>query len=191
MLQTLYSIYPFKKAVFQIPTDKDDYSSIVLSLQRLFFDLFTNHSPVSARNLINSFGWTREQIQIQHDVQEFNQLLIEVMENKMRGTPVEGSFSKMFTGKINNYIQCLYVDYHSEITETFNEIQLTVKGYKNIYESFDSYAAEEILDNEDKVETEKYGKQKAKKGIKFLSFPPVLVLQLKRFEYNVCSIEFI
>ena len=184
MLQTLYSIYPFKKAVFQIPTDKDDYSSIILSLQRLFFDLITNHSPVSARNLINSFGWTREQIQIQHDVQEFNQKLIEVMENKMKGTQVEGSFSKMFTGKYNNYIQCINVDYHSEIAETFNEIQLTVKGYKNIYESFDSYAAEEILDNEDKYETEKYGKQKAKKGIKFIYFPPVLLLQLKRFEYN-------
>ena len=184
MLQTLYSIYPFKKVVFQIPTEKDDYSSIVLSLQRLFFDLITNHSPVSARNLINSFGWTREQIQIQHDVQEFNQLLIEVMENKIKGSSFEGSFNKMFTGKYNNYIQCLNVDYHSEIAETFNEIQLTVKGYKNIYESFDSYAAEEILDNEDKYYTEKYGKQKAKKGIKFLSFPPVLFLQLKRFEYN-------
>ena len=85
MLQTLYSIYPFKKAVFQIPTEKDDYSSIILSLQRLFYDLTTNHSPVSARNLINSFGWTREQIQIQHDVQEFNQLLIEVMEKKNEG----------------------------------------------------------------------------------------------------------
>ena len=184
MLQTLYSIYPFKKVVFQIPTEKDDYSSIVLSLQRLFFDLITNHSPVSARNLINSFGWTREQIQIQHDVQEFNQLLIEVMENKIKGSSFEGSFNKMFTGKYNNYIQCLNVDYHSEIEETFNEIQLSVKGYKNIYESFDSYAAEEILDNEDKIDTEKYGKQKAKKGIKFLSFPPVLLLQLKRFEYN-------
>ena len=184
MLQTLYSIYPFRKAVFQIPTEKDDYSSIILSLQRLFFDLTTNHSPVSAKNLIKSFGWTREQIQIQHDVQEFNQLLIEVMENKMKGTADEGSFSKMFTGKYNNYIQCLNVDYHSEIKETFNEIQLTVKGYKNIYESFDSYTAEEILDNEDRIQTEKYGKQKAKKGIKFLFFPPVLLLHLKRFEYN-------
>ena len=184
MLQTLYSIYPFKKAVFQIPTDKDDYSSIVLSLQRLFYDLITNHSPVSARNLINSFGWTREQIQIQHDVQEFNQLLIEEMEKKMKGTSVEGSINKMLTGKYNNFIQCINVDYRSEISETYNEIQLTVKGYKNIYESFNSYTAEEILDNDDKYETEKYGKQKAKKGIKFISFPPVLFLQLKRFEYN-------
>ena len=184
MLQTLYSIYHFKKAVFQIPTDKDDYSSIVLSLQRLFYDLITNHSPVSARNLINSFGWTREQIQIQHDVQEFNQLLIEEMENKMKGTSVEGSINKMLTGKYNNYIICLNVDCKREIEEKFNEIQLTVKGYKNIYESFDAYTSEEILDNEDKYETEKYGKQKAKKGIKFISFPPVLFLQLKRFEYN-------
>jgi ubiquitin carboxyl-terminal hydrolase 7 len=163
MLQTLYSIHPFKKAVFQIPTDKDDNSSIVLSLQRLFYDLITNHSPVSARNLINSFGWTREQIQIQHDVQEFNQLLIEEMEKKMKGTSVEGSFNKMLTGKYNNYIQCIDFDYRSEIEEKFNEIQLTVKGYKNIYQSFDSYTAEEILDNENKYETEKYGKQKAKK----------------------------
>ena len=184
MLQTLYSISPFKKAVFQIPTDKDDNSSIVLSLQRLFYDLITNHSPVSARNLINSFGWTREQIQIQHDVQEFNQLLIEEMEKKMKGTSVEGSFNKMLTGKYNNYIQCIDFDYRSEIEEKFNEIQLTVKGYTNIYQSFDSYTAEEILDNENKYETEKYGKQKAKKGIKFVSFPPVLFLQLKRFEYN-------
>ena len=170
--------------MFQIPTDKDDNSSIVLSLQRLFYDLITNHSPVSARNLINSFGWTREQIQIQHDVQEFNQLLIEEMEKKMKGTSVEGSFNKMLTGKYNNYIQCIDFDYRSEIEEKFNEIQLTVKGYKNIYQSFDSYTAEEILDNENKYETEKYGKQKAKKGIKFVSFPPVLFLQLKRFEYN-------
>ena len=102
----------------------------------------------------------------------------------MKGTPVEGSFNKMLTGKYNNYIQCIEVNCKREIEETYNEIQLTVKGYKNIYESFDSYTAEEILDNEDKYETEKYGKQKAKKGIKFISFPPVLFLQLKRFEYN-------
>ena len=48
----------------------------------------------------------------------------------------DSSFNKMFTGKYNNYIQCLYVDCRREIEESFNEIQLTVKGYKNLYESF-------------------------------------------------------
>jgi len=46
------------------------------------------------------------------------------------------------------------------------------------------YISEEILDNDDKYLAEGYGKQKAKKGIKFLKCPNILILQLKRFEYN-------
>lgn len=184
MLQTLNSISSFKRAVFQIPTEKDDYSSVALSLQRLFYDLMVNRSPVSAKTLLNSFGWSREQIQIQHDVQEFNLLLSEVMQNKMKGTPCDGAFNNLFEGKLMNYIRCVNVDYHSERIEKFVDLQLTIKNYKNIYQSLDAYTEEEILDNEDKYETEGYGKQKAKKGIRFIYFPPILTMQLKRFEYN-------
>ena len=184
MLQTLFSIYPFKKAVFQIPTEKENSRSIVLSLQRLFYDLIYNHSPASTKNLINSFGWSQEQIQIQHDVQEFNVLLSEVMEEKMKKTPVEGTFSRLFEGKYLNYIKCINIDFHSEKMEKFYDLQLTIKGYKDIYQSLDDYIKEEILDNDNKYDTEKYGKQKAKKRIKFIKFPPVLILQLKRIEYN-------
>ena len=184
MLQTLNSICSFKKAVFQIPTENDDYSSVALSLQRLFYDLMTNHSPVSAKILLNSFGWSQEQIQIQHDVQEFNLLLSDVMQNKMKGTSCDGAYNSLFEGKLMNYIQCVNVDYHSERIEKFVDLQLTIKNYKNIYQSLDAYTEEEILDNDDKYETEGYGKQKAKKGIRFISFPPVLTMQLKRFEYN-------
>ena len=46
------------------------------------------------------------------------------------------------------------------------------------------YISEDILDNDDKYFAEGYGKQKAKKGIKFLKYPNILILQLKRFEYN-------
>jgi len=40
------------------------------------------------------------------------------------------------------------------------------------------------LDKDDKYFAEGFGKQKAKKGIKFKKFPNILILQLKRFEYN-------
>ena len=43
---------------------------------------------------------------------------------------------------------------------------------------------EEILDNEDKYEVEGHGKEKAIKKMKFIHLPPVLMFQLKRFEYN-------
>jgi ubiquitin carboxyl-terminal hydrolase 7 len=42
-----------------------------------------------------------------------------------------------------------------------------------------------MLDGENKYQAEGYGLQDAKKGIIFQSFPPVLHLQLKRFEYDV------
>jgi ubiquitin carboxyl-terminal hydrolase 7 len=56
---------------------------------------------------------------------------------------------------------------------------------RNLYESFRDYVAVETLEGENKYQAEGLGLQDAKKGIIFRSFPPVLHLQLKRFEYDV------
>jgi ubiquitin carboxyl-terminal hydrolase 7 len=56
---------------------------------------------------------------------------------------------------------------------------------KNLQESFRDYIAVETLDGENKYDAAGFGLQDAKKGIIFESFPPVLHLQLKRFEYDV------
>jgi ubiquitin carboxyl-terminal hydrolase 7 len=56
---------------------------------------------------------------------------------------------------------------------------------KNLYESFKDYVAVETLDGENKYQAEGLGLQDAKKGIIFESFPSVLHLQLKRFEYDI------
>lgn len=65
------------------------------------------------------------------------------------------------------------------------DIQLNVKGMKNLRDSFRDYVAVETLDGDNKYMAEGYGLQDAKKGIIFQSFPPVLHLQLKRFEYDI------
>ena len=44
---------------------------------------------------------------------------------------------------------------------------------------------EEYLEGDNKYYAEGFGFQNAKKGVRFVSFPPVLFLQLKRFEYDV------
>lgn len=56
---------------------------------------------------------------------------------------------------------------------------------KTLHDSFKDYVAVETLDGENKYHAEGYGLQDAKKGIIFESFPPVLHLQLKRFEYDI------
>ena len=108
---------------------------------------------------------------------------------------------------MKSYIKCVNVDYESARTEEFNgknqiaytwnflnnlcwilimiDIQLNVKGMKNLLESFRDYVAVETLDGDNKYQAEGFGLQDAKKGILFESFPPVLHLQLKRFEYDI------
>jgi ubiquitin carboxyl-terminal hydrolase 7 len=122
---------------------------------------------------------------LQHDVQEFNRVLQDKLESKMKGTKAEGAIAKLFVGKMKSYIKCVNVEYESSRIEEFNDIQLNVKGMKNLYESFKDYVAVEMLDGENKYQAEGFGLQDAKKGIIFESFPPVLHLQLKRFEYDI------
>jgi ubiquitin carboxyl-terminal hydrolase 7 len=62
---------------------------------------------------------------------------------------------------------------------------LNVKGCKNIHDSFVDYCSVETLEGENKYMAEGFGLQDAKKGVIFKSFPPVLHLQLKRFEYDM------
>ncbi|KAJ8078640.1 ubiquitin-specific protease ubp15 [Marasmius tenuissimus] len=186
MLQSLYCTRFFRRAVYQIPTENElPTESVSLALQRLFYHLQTSDQPVGTTELTKSFGWKSLDAFFQHDVQEFNRVLQDKLESKMKGTKAEGAIAKLFVGKMKSYIKCVNVDYESSRIEEFNDIQLNVKGLKNLYESFKDYVAVETLDGENKYQAEGFGLQDAKKGIIFESFPPVLHLQLKRFEYDI------
>ena len=65
------------------------------------------------------------------------------------------------------------------------DIQLEVKGIKTLQESFRDYIAVETLDGERRYHAEGLGPQDARKSTIFQSFPPVLYLQLKRYEYDM------
>lgn len=65
------------------------------------------------------------------------------------------------------------------------DIQLTIKGMKALHDSFREYISVETLDGENKYQAEGLGLQDAKKGVIFKAFPPVLHLQLRRFEYDI------
>ncbi|KAI6103506.1 hypothetical protein F5141DRAFT_1189842 [Pisolithus sp. B1] len=186
LLQSLYCTRYFRKAVYQIPTeDEHPTESVSLALQRVFYHLQTSDQPVGTTELTKSFGWKSNDSFYQHDVQEFNRVLQDNLESKMKGTKAEGAIAKLFVGKMKSYIKCVNVDYESSKIEEFKDIQLNVKGMKNLYESFRYYVAEETMEGENKYQAEGFGLQDAKKGIIFESFPPVLHLQLKRFEYDI------
>ena len=174
------------QAVYQIPTDQEaDKAKSAWALQRLFYLLQTNEDTISTQELTLSFGWETKHIFEQQDVQELSRILMERMEERMKGTKAENALSEMFVGKMKTYISCINVDYESSRIEDFWDIQLNVSGNKDLDASFKDYVQVETMDGENKYFAEGYGLQDAKKGVIFESFPQVLHLQLKRFEYDV------
>ncbi|KAF8396324.1 hypothetical protein HHK36_017939 [Tetracentron sinense] len=186
LLQTLYHIPYFRKAVYHMPTTENDMpsGSIPLALQSLFYKLQYSDNSVATKELTKSFGWDTYDSFMQHDVQELNRVLSEKLEDKMKGTVVEGTIQQLFEGHHMNYIECINVDYKSTRKESFYDLQLDVKGCRDVYASFDKYVEVERLEGDNKYHAEQHGLQDAKKGVLFIDFPPVLQLQLKRFEYD-------
>lgn len=96
--------------------------------------------------MTKSFGWKSLDSFLQHDVQEFNRVLQDNLESKMKvyltdrllghcyiifcpqGTKAEGAIAKLFVGKMRSYIKCVNVDFESLMTlEEFNGVSTTHK----------------------------------------------------------------
>ncbi|KAK4104898.1 cysteine proteinase [Parathielavia hyrcaniae] len=187
LLQSLYFTSAFRKAIYSIPTEHDEnMSNSAYTLQRLFYQLQTSNTAVGTAELTKSFGWETRHIFEQQDVQELSRKLIDQMEKKMKGTEFEKALPQMFSGKIKTYISCINVPYESSRIEDFWDVQLNVNGNENLLDSFRDYIQVEKLDGENQYFAgDEYKLQDAKKGVIFQSFPDVLHLQLKRFEYDI------
>lgn len=184
LLQTLFLITSFRKAIFSIPFSDSEEFKIPKALGKLFAGLQTSEKPLSTQDLLMSFGWARDKWHEQQDVQEFSYKFSDTMEKSMTGTLAEGTYSQLFKGVIVQNIRCVNVDYVSESIEEFIDLQLDVKGCGNIYNSFDKYVEAVMLKGDIQYDAEGYGKQDAIKVVKFKKLPSVLQIQLKRFEYN-------
>lgn len=186
LLQTLFHIPYFRKAVYHLPTTENDTpsKSIPLALQALFYKLQFSETSVATKDLTRSFGWDATDAFMQHDVQELNRVLCDKLDEKMKATSVEGTIQKLFEGHMQMYVECINVDYKSSRKESFLDLQLDVKGCKNVYESFDRYVEVEKLEGDNKYRAEQHGLQDARKGILFTDLPSVLQLHLRRFDYD-------
>ncbi len=185
LLQTLYFTSQLRKAVYLMPTENDDpIKSVPYALQRVFYDLQFFEKSVGTKKLTRSFGWETLDTFMQHDVQELCRVLMDNLENKMKHTNVDGIIPELFEGKMISYVKCKTIDYESRRVENYYDIQLNIKGKKDIYESFKDYITVETLDGENKYDAGKFGLQEAQKGVIFESFPPVLHLHLMRFQYD-------
>ncbi|CAB3397673.1 unnamed protein product [Caenorhabditis bovis] len=188
ILQAFYFTTAFRKAVYLMDTGTEPTeSNICLAMQRVFYELQMSSEPVETNSLTRAFGWDKLDAFNQHDVQEFCRVLLDNLETKMKGTPQEQAIPELFRGNMKSFIKCTEVEYESSRTESFYDVQLNVLGMESLERAFEAYTATEVLDGDNKYDAGDHGLQRAEKGVKFVQLPPVLHVQLMRFQY--CGVE--
>lgn len=164
---------------------------VSLALQALFLKLSSSNEVVTTDDLIKSFGWESNESLTQHDAQELNRLLCDRLEEQMKGTPSEGVIEQLFMGEFENYVECIDVPYGSSRRETFYDLQLDVQNTNDIYESLNKYVEEEVLEGDNLYDAEQFGRQRARKGVRFIRFPPVIQFHLKRFTFDPSRMDMV
>ena len=171
--------------------EKEKFRSITEALARTFHNMQTNDISCTTGTLTKSFNWDSNDAYTQHDLHELSRMLLDQVEGRIAETPYKGVLDKLFQGKQRSYIECKEVQYTSSRTEVFSDIQLDVKDCDNLKDSFAKYVETETLDGDNQYDTDEggFGKQDAIKGINFESFPPILSLHLKRFEFDFSTLQ--
>lgn len=182
VIQILFHIPEMRAIIYGMNVDcgKPDEQNVVLNLQVLFAKMESSTEACSTQDLTTSFGWKGTETHIQHDVQEFWNVLLANLEAKTRTGAIDG----LFKGKYRQYVRCKRVNSQTNRIEEFHDLSLSVKNCASLYDSFRKFLEPEELIGDNQYWDEIYGRQDAVMGSDFVELPNVLALHLRRFEYS-------
>ncbi len=66
-------------------------------------------------------------------------MLQDKLEEKMKGTPLDGTMKALFSGVQQTYCKCINVEYESKRNEDFYDLSMNVKGFPTLHKSFENY----------------------------------------------------
>jgi len=175
ILQQLFFTFPFRYLLLTSEMASEAHQD----LQRIFTELLiSRHKYCDTQQFCTHWkgmGGQPVNVREQQDVSEFLQALLEGLPAEMAG---------IFKGNSQYTVRGISEDYVSDSPEDFYAFQLEVDGFKNVEESFRRAIESEKLVGENqysidgrKIDAERYER------IKYA--PNVLVLQLKRFKYDI------
>ncbi|KAL5010194.1 hypothetical protein ScPMuIL_012499 [Solemya velum] len=200
LVQTLFMTPEFRNAIYRWEFDgieEEKAKSIPYQLQKLFLLLQTSkRRAVETTDLTQSFGWDSSEVWHQHDVQELCRVMFDALEVKWKNTVQADLINQLYQGKLKDYVKCLECHNESARLDTFLDIPLVIrpfgeeKVYKSVEEALRAFVQPEILDGSNQYFCEKCNKKcNAHKGLKFIKFPYMLLLQLKRFDFDYTTMH--
>eukprot|EP00743_Colponemidia_sp_Colp-15_P009663 GILK01010573.1.p1 GENE.GILK01010573.1~~GILK01010573.1.p1 ORF type:complete len:1080 (+),score=254.90 GILK01010573.1:173-3412(+) len=191
LLQACYMTPELRLAILNLDlpvdsTEDDTKTKFLRSFQNLFVNLqLLDQDSVGTLELTSTFGWTGTQASEQHDVQELNRLLFDVLERALTGTSSEGLIQRLYRGSFVNQVICCSCNRVSERVEPFGDICLQVNGLSGVKRSLELMTEFELLNGSNQYFCENCQKKTdAKRGIRIRECPPILTFCLNRFDYD-------
>ena len=188
ILQQIFMIPMLRETLLSI--NNPDKKNVLFQLQLLFSALKLYESQYydpSSFVLANKLNFYE-----QMDADEYFGMFIDKIENDIKNIYInenENKYKELFRFffGIKALDELKFVDCgHKRYNEFFyNNIQLEVKGFNNLYNSLKNYFKTEIMDGENKINCEGCNmKRTCHKRQIFKSLPNILVMNLKRFEFD-------
>uniref|UniRef100_A0A8C2DT02 Ubiquitin carboxyl-terminal hydrolase 47 n=1 Tax=Cyprinus carpio TaxID=7962 RepID=A0A8C2DT02_CYPCA len=200
LLQTLFMTPEFRNALYKWEfedSEEDPVNSIPYQLQRLFVLLQTSKKrAIETTDVTRSFGWDSSEAWQQHDVQELCRVMFDALEQKWKQTEQADLINQLYQGKLKDYVRCLECGYESWRIDTYLDIPLVIRpfgasqAFGSVEEALQAFIQPETLDGPNQYFCERCKKKcDARKGLRFLHFPYLLTLQLKRFDFDYTTMH--
>lgn len=109
------------------PSDflKGQKRDILLAIQKLFVILQeVDARATSTEEMTKTLGWANNEGMQQHDVQELNRVLFDIIERALKDTAYETLIQELYTGVLNNLIICQKCQIPRKRSENFLDLML-------------------------------------------------------------------
>ncbi|XP_064459284.1 ubiquitin carboxyl-terminal hydrolase 48-like [Ornithodoros turicata] len=164
-------------------------SSVTGHLQLIFALLqFSNRKYIDPSPFVNCLGLSTSR---QQDAQEFSRLFTSLIEDQLSyqtKESVRSVIQKQYSGEYSYVTRCLQCKTESSRTSEFYELDLNIKGHKDLHQALSEFLKEEQLEGSNQYHCSIcHAKQDATRFIQLQRLPPVLNLQLLRFVFDRTS----
>lgn len=189
-LQQIYMIPQIRRVILELDhKNLSNEENMLYQLQLTYsFLKESQRSSYNPKSLTQTFKMEGRVLDIgeQKDVDEFLTHLLDQLEQEIKGTTQSRLLKDTIKLKLANEIICKDCPHKSETNEEAISIILSVKNKKTIYESLNAYVQSDTLEGENAYYCERCDRKVAaykRQNIK--SLPNILLIVLKRFEFNL------
>ena len=186
LLQVFYNIELFRESLLSCEF-KEEKNNSLYEVQKLFLNLkHLKKGYYSPDSFVDNFDNEKLNVHQQMDVDEFFSNILDKLENRLKNTDNENLLKYFFQGRFNDTLTFQEgCSHHRTNINDFYSIQLQVQNKKNVYESLDTLTEGELMNGDNCIFCPECNqKYPAIKRQCFRTLPRILLLVLKRFEFN-------